>query len=511
MEVPADLPFPKVVSQMITSLLRWSPAAIAVLGHDQRPILTSPALSHLTDLPAETLCQRDYRTLFVPDQVAALEEFLRGEATAPHCATLANGRLVEVKTYPVEFEEHRWQVVVLLDITQERLLLAKLSGLSQFVASLTYAGSLNATLNRLCQRTVENSRAVASAIILEEHQKFRIQGLFGLDSAHLPVVEAALNSGVELPPHRALARGEFIVEPNLKHSIDGLRDLANPEVMALIEVVRQQSWNTVICLPIHSNGVVVAVLNCYYTDEAQLDQAEKLYLQTLADLAAVAIENARLLDQAQEKAALEERQRLARELHDSVAQAIYGASLGLKTAQVQLERDPALAKDPVNYSLDLVEAATKEMRALIFSLRPESLEQEGLIRALLRHIEVMKVRYRIEVRAQLPAEPPLDSDQRYALFRVATEALHNIVKHAQVSQSPAPVSLTLTVDTSSVQLRIQDYGVGFDPSKPLIGHFGLKSMRERIENLGGHFQVESQPGQGCSLLASLPRQKILVS
>jgi signal transduction histidine kinase len=499
--VKLKLPIPAFIQDALLSLMRWSPGALAVLGPDRRPLVTTPALAKLTGLSTQELTQHDYLDLFADEEIAAMEAFLSRQGSPPICLGLKSGRMVEARHFPIELTGSQLQAVVLLDVTQEKRLLAKLGGLSQFAASLTYAGSLGATLDRLCQRTVEHTEAVSSAIVLVEEGLYRIGGTSGFENEKRSNIESILNAGCPLPPLRAFESGQLIIESNLKEQLAQLAQSGQwaPQVKQLSEIAKTQNFNTIICLPININGRAVAVLNCYYSDRTQLDQAETLFLQTLADLAAVAIENARLLLQAEQKAALEERQRLARELHDSVAQALYGAALGLKTAQVKLERNPDEVHEPLSYALALVEAATTEMRALIFSLRPESLEEEGLVRALGRHIEVLRVRHRLTVTTNFVEEPQLESQARYGMFRLATEALHNVVKHAQATE----VQLSLGQDDQNYILEICDNGVGFDPEASYPGHYGLKSMSERMHSLGGKCEITSTPGQGTKIRASL--------
>jgi PAS domain S-box-containing protein len=220
----------------------------------------------------------------------------------------------------------------------------------------------------------------------------------------------------------------------------------------------------------------------------------------IANQAAVALENARLYEQAQELAALEERQRLARELHDSVSQALYGITLGTHTARTLLERDPSRVAEPLDYVLSQAEAALTGMRALIFELRPESLETEGLVAALSRQVAALHARHEIEVSTEFCDEPDLPLKVKEELYRVAQEALHNTAKHARANN----VNLRMHVDTEGVLLEVCDNGVGFDTTHSFPGHLGLHSMRERIARLGGTLQIESTPGQGTCIRAQLP-------
>ncbi len=222
--------------------------------------------------------------------------------------------------------------------------------------------------------------------------------------------------------------------------------------------------------------------------------------QVIANQAAIAIANARLYAQAQALAALEERQKLARELHDSVSQALYGISLGAHTARKALEQNPAQVAEPLDYVLSLAEAGLAEMRALIFELRPESLETEGLVAALTKQGTALQARHELLVHLDLCDEPDLPLSVKQELYRIAQEALHNTVKHARARQ----VNLRLSQTKEAVLLEVRDDGLGFDPQGAFPGHLGLHSMRERVSRLGGTLQIESAPGQGTRLAAQVP-------
>jgi len=209
-----------------------------------------------------------------------------------------------------------------------------------------------------------------------------------------------------------------------------------------------------------------------------------------------------LYEQSQELAALQERQHLARELHDSVPQVLYGIGLGAHTAReaLEVEDDPAQAVESIDYVLTLAEAGLAEMRALIFELRPESLEREGLVAALTKQVAVLRTRYNLTVEAELGEEPHVGLEMKHALYRVAQEALHNIVKHARADM----VVLRLAEETNEIILEVRDNGRGFDPAGPFPGHLGLRSMHERVAKMGGSLAIESVPGQGTRVGVCLP-------
>jgi signal transduction histidine kinase len=197
---------------------------------------------------------------------------------------------------------------------------------------------------------------------------------------------------------------------------------------------------------------------------------------------------------------LEERQRLARELHDSVSQALFGIGLGAQTALALLEHEPEKVADPLRYILELANTGLAEMRALIFELRPESLEQDGLLRAIERQAAALGARYRVNIETVLESEPDISIPIKEALYRIAQEAMHNAVKHAK----PRTIRLQLACRDGMVTLEVADDGMGFDASGSFPGHLGLKSMPERAERLGGQVMVTSTPGAGTQVRASIP-------
>jgi signal transduction histidine kinase len=230
-------------------------------------------------------------------------------------------------------------------------------------------------------------------------------------------------------------------------------------------------------------------------------------LRRRAEQARIRERETRLLsEQARELASLQERQRLALELHDSVSQTLYGISLGAHTALEALESDPAEAIAPLEYVISLAEAGLAEMRALIFELRPESLATEGLINALTKQVVVLRTRYKLTVDAQLK-EPALSLHSKHTLYRIAREALHNIVKHAHAST----VLLRLDRQDDELVLEVRDDGRGFDPSGPFPGHLGLRSIQERATRLGGTCTIESVPAQGTYLCVRIPAREEPVS
>jgi NarL family two-component system sensor histidine kinase LiaS len=201
-----------------------------------------------------------------------------------------------------------------------------------------------------------------------------------------------------------------------------------------------------------------------------------------------------------ELAALETRNRFARDLHDSVKQQVFATSLQVAAARALISRDADAAEAHLAQAEGLVREAQKELNVLIHQMRPPALEGKGLAAALRDYAAEWSRQSEIpsEVRVSGERETPLEIEQ--ALFRVAQEALANVAKHSGAEH--ADVDLVYAPDT--LTLRVADDGRGFDPSKTTGDGFGLRSMRERLLKLGGRVNVESKPGGGTRVTCVCP-------
>jgi PAS domain S-box-containing protein len=294
-----------------------------------------------------------------------------------------------------------------------------------------------------------------------------------------------------------LCRGEAVVCHDVRgdsHEAQVFRSVSGAELDDHYSFIGSCLW-----APLVVKNQLIGIMSVATSDVNAFDAGQIEMAAAIARQAAVAIENARLFQQAQGKAALEERQKLARELHDSVSQALYGIALGAQTVRQLLDRDPAKAVEPTEYVLSLADAGLAEMRALIFELRPESLQTEGLVEALRKQAAALRARYGIAMTVDLGSEPEIALDAKEALYRIAQEALHNTMKHARATEA----TLCLASDGDGVILEIADNGCGFDPNGSFPGHLGLTSMRERITRIGGTLEITSSPGAGTRLRATL--------
>jgi len=183
-----------------------------------------------------------------------------------------------------------------------------------------------------------------------------------------------------------------------------------------------------------------------------------------------------------------------------VTQALFSMTLLSRSIELLLERDPAQVPEKLASLRELQRDALAEMRALIFELRPGNIEEHGLIQALRTHSASLagRIGLPVVVEADLPDRPPLDVEE--SLYRIAQEALHNVVKHAGARQ----VRLEVGRVAEGVSLRVVDDGRGFDPSAVPDGHLGLAGMRSRAERLGGRLTVTSEIGHGTTIEVVVP-------
>jgi signal transduction histidine kinase len=363
-----------------------------------------------------------------------------------------------------------------------------MEALSRADAELFRSLNLDSVLQSLVDVAVDVLGADKSAVILHEGEVDVVRAARNYDPLNL----VAFNRVLAKMPH---------VEPApATQKLEVIRDVAAaPDFLRL--GLEAEGILTAAIVPIRDPVRMLGTFGISFVEGHEFSESELRLYQALADRAAVAIKNAELFQRAEQVASLEERQRLARELHDSVSQALYGIALGARTARLRIDEDPATAAEPIDYVTSLAEAGLAEMRALIFELRPESLEVEGLVAAIEKQVASISARYRLDIHMELGEEPACSLDLKEALYRITQEALHNIVKHAQATRA----QVRLTSDDSEISLSVADDGRGFDATKTYPGHVGLRSMPERTERLGGTFELESTIGQGTCIRARFSR------
>ncbi len=275
--------------------------------------------------------------------------------------------------------------------------------------------------------------------------------------------------------------------------------LNDPTLFAQAQVYQWPSDLTaLLALPLHVNGGIIGVLDVVNKAGGFTDEDVRV-MSVFANQAAMAIEHARLQAQAEQLAVLEERQRLARELHDSVTQSLYSTTLYANAAALAL----AGGKSEVaaDYLAELQETARegmRDMRLLIFQLHPPVLEAEGLVAALQARLAAVEDRAGLQTQFRVEDERRLPIAIEEELYWIAQEALNNVRKHAAAQH----VTVHLHFTATTVRLDVVDDGVGFDLQAVRAegrGSGGLRSIAERTARLGGQRTYESGPGMGTRL------------
>lgn len=235
---------------------------------------------------------------------------------------------------------------------------------------------------------------------------------------------------------------------------------------------------------------------CAFTRE------DEALLHTLADHAAIALTNARLYERSRELTIASERARIAHELHDAVSQKLFSLRLTAQAAAALVDRDPARAKGELEQVAGLAAEAADELRTAVVELRPAALDDDGLVATLATQVQVLDRAHAARVTFASTDVRALPAAQEEALLRVAQEALHNALRHADA----AHVDVTLARRGRGALMRVRDDGRGFDPSavRSVGRHLGLVSMRDRAAGVGGSLTAQSAPGEGTVIEMEVP-------
>jgi len=272
-----------------------------------------------------------------------------------------------------------------------------------------------------------------------------------------------------------------------------LRRVADYPDGALKDALRLEGLQSVISVPLVARSEMVGVLNLATRAARSISPEERSLLAAVGQQAGMAVENARLYEGAEAAAAAAERNRLARELHDAVSQTLFSASMIADVLPRLWERNPEEAARRLGDLRTLTRGAMAEMRTLLWELRPAALEETDLDELLGQLGKAAAGRARIEVMLDVKPTGPIPGEVKIALYRIAQEALNNVVKHAGASQ----VTIGIRPDDGSgLELRISDDGRGFTTRDVPAGHLGLSSMRERAQGIGAELTLQTCLGEG---------------
>lgn len=287
-------------------------------------------------------------------------------------------------------------------------------------------------------------------------------------------------------------RGEAIIIPDVRaETREGIGFRAIASTLIDVDSIEMHAWMGV---PLKVKEKLVGVLSVHHYQPDYYTPAMAKLAYAFANQAAVAIENARLYRQAQAAAAAKERGRLARELHDSVTQALYSLTLYTEATRLALGTGKAeAAKKNLSEVLAIAREGMGDLRLLIFELRPPVLEEEGFVGALQARLEAVEARAGCQAEFHVQGEPHLSPEVETELYWAVHEALNNVLKHARAKH----VYVDLQFRNGGSKITIVDDGVGFDATNfERISGIGFKNITERINRIGGSFKVESKNGKG---------------
>jgi signal transduction histidine kinase len=256
------------------------------------------------------------------------------------------------------------------------------------------------------------------------------------------------------------------------------------------------SMSSFLGVPIVARGAVAGAF--YLTDKEGADafsDDDQALIETFAAHAALAIENARLHERSRELSIVEERNRLARELHDAVTQKLFGVVLAAESGSALLERDVDGAATQLRLVRELAGEAMEELRSVIVHLRPPALEAEGLAVALGKHVDVLRRAHRRAIELDVAGGCPTAARVETDVFRIAQEALHNALRHARAAR----IAVRLRCEPERLELTVADDGVGFDVAAVRSRRLGLTTMAERARAIDGDLAIDSAPGAGTTV------------
>lgn len=355
---------------------------------------------------------------------------------------------------------------------------------------------LDATLKKALELTEMDAGAVLT--VDEEGQTLNVVSAF-LPGPVLERLRTACALG-ELrvgagAPGEAAATGEAIVVTDVAND---QREAGGP--------IQNAGFRSHLCIPLQAKGRIHGVLGLLSYSRSQFSSEDIDLYQSIANFMGMAEANARAYERSREQATVEERNRLAREIHDTLAQSIVGIMVRLEAAEELGRRDPAAARAEVHSARELARQSLEEARRSVWNLHPRALGDGTLAQAVRREVERAQaegIEASLDVEGTEPAS--IDSRCELAVLRIAQEAMTNTLRHAQART----VRVTLTFGADEMRLLISDDGIGFDPSAEEralspTGGFGMTSMQERARLAGGWAEVRSAPGMGTEVEALIP-------
>jgi signal transduction histidine kinase len=318
----------------------------------------------------------------------------------------------------------------------------------------------------------------------------------GRDASRAPVRQRAAGPLARL----VASERQPVLVPDLADPPQALREAEGVWPDPILEGAR-----TAIGLPLIADAELVGVIVLGHGKPGAFGERELPLLSLLANQVTLAARNARAYLYGEELAIIEERSRIAREIHDGIAQSLAFTAIKLDLVGRLMGSEPERAQGELQAASAALREQIREVRRSIFALRPIDLEHHGFQETVRRYVSDFAAQNGLRATLELNGEPRLTSGDEVTLFRILQESLNNVAKHARARS----VRVTVRSDGAGTRLTVEDDGRGFEPNSltgvvSSAGGLGLTQMRERMETRGGRFTFESSPGNGTRVVASLP-------
>ncbi|MCD4784483.1 MAG: response regulator [Candidatus Eremiobacteraeota bacterium] len=384
----------------------------------------------------------------------------------------------------------------------------ELSLLNEMSQILTSPLNLWLLLDKIARLATKISKVDACAILMynEEQEKFIVSNTLGLSDSFKENVKLSLFDSI-------IEEMMTLNRPLVVTNLDKLG------ISPLIKESFREGMKNMVAVPLPSKGKLMAIIAIYSKENRELPKEAMGLLTILAGQAGISIENADLYESTHQKQQLveqllgkviqaqeEERKRIAAELHDTIAQSLVGILTKVQTCQLLMKKDPSQVLGKLEELKNVVGDNVKEVRQIIFNLRPSSLDDLGLVPSLENYIKRFEKEHNIHVEFRINnRERRLPTTVETAVFRIIQEALTNVRKHSNADKT----LVRLTFQPKILSLRIADNGEGFEweevTERFMKGHsHGIQGMKERVSVLGGTFKITTEKGKGCVVNAQVP-------
>ena len=491
--------------QFIQKIANAVPDLIYVYDiNTSRPVYSNHELFRVMGYDIETISQFGdtlFDTIIHPDDKALVYQRLQ------QFAELSDNQVLETE-YRIRHKNGQWRWLsardtifqrgddgqplqilgVAQDITQRKEAETRLTRLQEITAELSKAVTLQQVLDVIVEQALAFMNVIAGIVFLldETRKNLSVINAYNVSTS---VLEQFLNVPVaqDFVVANAVRTGEAQWITNIQ-ALQG-------RYPGSLELAVQAGSKAVAGLPLLVDGQIMGGLTLHFQEEQLFDLESRNYLLALAHQCAQAIVRAQLSEQAQQVAAIEERQRLARDLHDAVSQSLFSATVTAEALPRLWERDPQRAFDQLGQVIQLNRAAMAEMRTLLLELRPDVIVNNFLDVLLQQLVQAAKGRRNIQTELDFNVSNlTLPPDVHVTFYRIAQEAINNVMKHSKATY----LKIQLHRQGQTVDLCIQDNGRGFNQERLETG-LGLRNLKERATSIGVSLEIESEQGAGTNI------------